>query len=237
MENKNAKYLKYALGEIVLVVIGILIALQVNEWNSERQKAKTEISYLREIKTNLEDDLSEIENVKRFNGKKAKAIDTVFKIFQQSSDPTIYVPMISDQMYTLTEFDVFVPNRIAFDNMVSSESIDLINNKELRNSLSIYYKKDFSSSTQERVKELTRNFTDYAGEVLLNRHTIKNLTNYDSNIRQMSEVSLHDDEVLYSSLFSMFMIIDGHNNLLDITEKEIKDLLALLELNLNNLDD
>ena len=40
MENKTGKYLKYAIGEIVLVVIGILIALQVNNWNENR---KTEI--------------------------------------------------------------------------------------------------------------------------------------------------------------------------------------------------
>lgn len=38
-ENKTGKYLKYAIGEIVLVVIGILIALQINNWNEER-KAK-----------------------------------------------------------------------------------------------------------------------------------------------------------------------------------------------------
>ena len=36
MENKTDKYLKYALGEIVLVVIGILIALQINNWNEDR---------------------------------------------------------------------------------------------------------------------------------------------------------------------------------------------------------
>ena len=33
MENKTSKYLKYAIGEILLVVIGILIALQINNWN------------------------------------------------------------------------------------------------------------------------------------------------------------------------------------------------------------
>jgi len=36
-KNKTGKYLKYAIGEIVLVVIGILIALQINNWNEERK--------------------------------------------------------------------------------------------------------------------------------------------------------------------------------------------------------
>ena len=38
MENKTGKYLKYAIGEIVLVVIGILIALQLNAWKEEIQE-------------------------------------------------------------------------------------------------------------------------------------------------------------------------------------------------------
>ena len=35
-QNKTSKYFKYAIGEIVLVVIGILIALTINNWNTER---------------------------------------------------------------------------------------------------------------------------------------------------------------------------------------------------------
>tara|TARA_B100000508_G_scaffold107348_1_gene85427 strand:- start:44 stop:181 length:138 start_codon:yes stop_codon:yes gene_type:complete len=37
MENKTSKYFKYAIGEIILVVIGILIALQINNWNELRK--------------------------------------------------------------------------------------------------------------------------------------------------------------------------------------------------------
>ena len=38
-ENKVTAYLRYAIGEIILVVIGILIALQINNWNERRKKA------------------------------------------------------------------------------------------------------------------------------------------------------------------------------------------------------
>ena len=41
MENKTGKYFKYALGEIILVVIGILIALQINNWNEDRKEMGT----------------------------------------------------------------------------------------------------------------------------------------------------------------------------------------------------
>jgi len=39
-KNKTGRYLKYAIGEIVLVMIGILLALQVNTWNQKRQQKK-----------------------------------------------------------------------------------------------------------------------------------------------------------------------------------------------------
>jgi len=53
MENKTSKYFKYAIGEIVLVVIGILIALQINNWNELRKERKLEVVVLNDIKDNI----------------------------------------------------------------------------------------------------------------------------------------------------------------------------------------
>ena len=53
-ENKFSKYLIYAIGEIILVVIGILIALQVNNWNQNRIDSKIEKQLLTELLENLE---------------------------------------------------------------------------------------------------------------------------------------------------------------------------------------
>ncbi|OIQ40995.1 MAG: hypothetical protein BM563_02245 [Bacteroidetes bacterium MedPE-SWsnd-G1] len=49
MENKTGKYLKYAIGEIVLVVIGILIALQINNWNNNKKSNAAETKLLKEL--------------------------------------------------------------------------------------------------------------------------------------------------------------------------------------------
>ena len=62
-ENKFSKYLLYALGEIVLVVIGILIALQINTWNEERKDKATGDLYLSDIKQDLENDLDQMEGL------------------------------------------------------------------------------------------------------------------------------------------------------------------------------
>ena len=55
--NRFYNYLKYALGEIMLVVLGILIALQINNWNEERKSQKRIVSFFIEIQNNLEQDI------------------------------------------------------------------------------------------------------------------------------------------------------------------------------------
>ena len=49
MENKTSKYFKYAIGEIILVIIGILIAIQINNWNENRLNNKKLKSYLKKL--------------------------------------------------------------------------------------------------------------------------------------------------------------------------------------------
>ena len=50
-KNKTGKYFKYAIGEIVLVVIGIIIALQINNWNENRTKLKEEQNIIFNLNT------------------------------------------------------------------------------------------------------------------------------------------------------------------------------------------
>ena len=62
-ENRFSKYLIYALGEIILVVIGILIALQINTWNEERKDKATGDQYLADIRQDLENDLDQMKGI------------------------------------------------------------------------------------------------------------------------------------------------------------------------------
>lgn len=72
--NQTGKYLKYAIGEIILVVIGILIALQINNWNEDRKtKAKT-LNYLVNLKEALNDDIASFESNLILNKTRLKGI-------------------------------------------------------------------------------------------------------------------------------------------------------------------
>ena len=61
---KTSKYLKYAIGEIILVVIGILIALSINNWNEERKTNRQLQGYLSSIAKNIQSDTLEINIIK-----------------------------------------------------------------------------------------------------------------------------------------------------------------------------
>jgi len=63
-DNKPLKYARYAIGEIVLVVIGILIALQVNNWNEERKGKIEEIKLIRNINQEFTHNLRNLDSVK-----------------------------------------------------------------------------------------------------------------------------------------------------------------------------
>ena len=63
-DNKPLKYMRYAIGEIVLVVIGILIALQINTWNEQRKNKIKIISFFKEVQSDLLKDISNIEETR-----------------------------------------------------------------------------------------------------------------------------------------------------------------------------
>jgi hypothetical protein len=61
-KNTTGKYFKYAIGEIVLVVIGILIALSINNWNENRKDEKRIDAFIQKLKTQTENNITKIEN-------------------------------------------------------------------------------------------------------------------------------------------------------------------------------
>ncbi len=82
-ENKFSKYLIYAIGEIVLVVIGILIALQINNWNEVRKFKNLEIVTLIEIQKGLNQALKENERAEKANMKTIESYKILLEHFDK----------------------------------------------------------------------------------------------------------------------------------------------------------
>ncbi len=133
-ENKAVEYLKYALGEIILVVIGILIALQINTWNNKRIANIEMKSYLQSIKEDLITDTTEfniyINFYKRILANKKKLLSlTQFDNISNDSLADLITPHGATNTLTTTTF-----------NKITNLGItDISNNDSLSRKIYDYY--------------------------------------------------------------------------------------------------
>ena len=123
-EGKTTKYFKYAIGEIVLVVIGILIALQINNWNENRILENQELDILKALVIGLKKDNEDLKfNAKSLTTSLASA-NTIIKAIE-IDEP--YRVSIADY-FGIAMFPVqFVYSTSAFETL-KSKGIDLIKN-------------------------------------------------------------------------------------------------------------
>lgn len=133
-EGKTANYLKYAIGEIVLVMIGILLALQVNNWNETRKvnTFKTEILLL--IAQNLERD-SILLSLERYKTQEALAYTDL--LLEQVALKN-YNDSLNHWMGKIISFERFKSQSSAFE-VLKSKGIEIISDNKLQLALISYY--------------------------------------------------------------------------------------------------
>ncbi len=128
---KTGKYFKYAIGEIILVVIGILIALQINNWNNNNKNVKKEKEYLQnvigDINTQRELVKAQIEHEKKMRLKCEKAISHI-------NTNSINTDSLNTYLVDLTR-KTFVIHNPTFQDLKSSGNILLIKDNVLRNNI------------------------------------------------------------------------------------------------------
>jgi len=133
-ENKTGKYLKYAIGEIILVVIGILIALSINNWNEEIKNRAFEKEILEQIRANLIKDKLTLESIQANIENAMSSTDKVLKSEWLTDERDSLKYWLSD----IVRFDRFQPLTNAYE-VAKSKGLDLISNKELRFVIGAYY--------------------------------------------------------------------------------------------------
>ena len=144
-ENKFSKYLLYAIGEIILVVIGILIALQLNNWNDHIKNAESELSYYNRILDDFEMDKQVIVQSLE---KADKRIDTSKELLLELHSGTKSKNYLLNKFLIAIRGDVFVVRNVTFKDLISSGNIKLLTDIELKNSLIQYYSELENVQTQ-----------------------------------------------------------------------------------------
>ncbi len=144
-DNKIIHYLKYAFGEIVLVVIGILIALQINNRNEINKLHRRELSLLSELKTNLEINIANLENDIKKQTKSVKSFNYILNL------PNSNLPYSDSIPGYLADIE-FAPDVIlvssAFQTLKSS-GLELIQSDSLRIEIVNLFEVDYPKLMQE----------------------------------------------------------------------------------------
>jgi hypothetical protein len=131
-ENKFSKYLLYAIGEIILVVIGILIALQINNWNENRKTRNSEQQYLLALKEEFsfnKDELKSIMNRNNLN------FDYALKILDNTGpeNPEITEEEFGSLLVNSLSIEIqFDPNQGVIDEIINSGKLAIFSSKKLK---------------------------------------------------------------------------------------------------------
>lgn len=136
IKNENSKYFKYAIGEILLVVVGILIALQINNWNEDRKSTNKEIEILTDFKSGLEFDLLQLDSILDHYDR-AKASLNIILDHLENDLP--YADSLAVHFFNSTLiYDSGGLTDGVFETLKST-SFDLISNKEIRDLIIFVY--------------------------------------------------------------------------------------------------
>tara|TARA_R110002073_G_scaffold319700_1_gene494486 strand:- start:16798 stop:17511 length:714 start_codon:yes stop_codon:yes gene_type:complete len=213
MENNMGKYFKYAIGEIVLVVIGILIALSINNWNEKKKLRKEETKLLITLQNEIEANLET-------NAQTISSNDTIFNQssrFLKKNKPNEKYDynigeIISALGYNTNKFDTSILNEILGTNSRALISDDKLLH-QLRELKRAY---DNSNKTQFYVDEFWNNkVTDFFTKSGLGIYiaNIKIDTNYDLNLE------------LNKEFFALLGIMNGYQRSLKYSREDLKQTL------------
>lgn len=243
---KTSKYLKYAIGEIILVVIGILIALQINNWNEFNKERENEKIILNEIRENLKFDLEDFEsNIANLQNKIISA-KTLLKIIDNKSD---YNDSIGYFFYYLKTYPHF-SNKSNGYNLLQSKGLDIIQNDSIRKRITdlyedrykylITYEKeriDYNNSLENKVspyygtrtlpKDKLPNELIIKGSVntLLEFGFFRNIRNYDLLIKDKELHGIIKDIETWATILGAI-----HNSV----RNDVLELIKHIEIELNS---
>ncbi len=130
-EGKTSKYLKYAIGEIILVVIGILIALQVNQWNEQRKLASQERELLINLRGEFQDNLKDLDSIAVEVDKVIFSLETVFDRF--APEPSEYpIDSLDILLSKALASPSWKPSEYLLNNLNNSGSIANLKSERLK---------------------------------------------------------------------------------------------------------
>ncbi|TYA59668.1 hypothetical protein [Formosa maritima] len=147
-QNKTRKYFKYAIGEIILVVVGILIALQINTWNQDIINTSNEQNYLVGLKNDLEKQINAFNGSVEFGNIIIDIGESTLEDFSLTGN-LLQIDSINSKLSKMM-YSLSYPNiETTFNELNTTGQLNLIKEKSLRSKIIKYYQN--SESNKESV--------------------------------------------------------------------------------------
>ena len=128
-DNKTGKYIKYAIGEIILVVFGILIALSINNQNQERINRTEEQNYYKNINRQLIEDKGGISGNIKYNNNFFQQYKYAIQVIEKNDRSKI--DSLAQIVINLLKFSDFHRQSNIYETMVNSGEIKLLKNRQI----------------------------------------------------------------------------------------------------------
>jgi len=198
---KFSRYIAYGTGEIVLVVIGILIALQINTWSNQQQEHKQEVYILHRLSADLNKDISNLEIRTKWVKKRLSDIDTIAKMLENpdKSDKEKFLALQTNLMID----NYFVPSRGTYDEGISSGKLNYIKNDSLRESIFNYYRAISNKRDNDNVQYKVTNeliLPLFVEEVGATKSMIKSYLKADNQLPELDLNKLAKSKKYYQLL-------------------------------------
>lgn len=167
MENKTSKYFKYAIGEILLVVIGILIAVQINTWNEHRKTKSNEIKTLTQLNVDLRENYKEITVIHELMLLSNKSGQQMLDYLNTSNQVT---DSLKYWVESFSNTNIFNNANTTYKNLENSND-NIISNDSIRLQITLMYELDFANIHRREKMFYEDYLPNYQEELLKNFKT------------------------------------------------------------------
>jgi uncharacterized protein DUF6090 len=222
----NSKYLKYAIGEIALVAVGILLAVQINQWNTARANSGKEKDILAQIHAEFLENKVQLDMVVAQHQLSFDAVSELIGLFP-INPAKMDTTRIAELMWECDLTYTFNPSEGSINALISTSSFDLIKNESLRikliqwNDMALDYREEEILAKEFRMTQMTpffmKNF-EYTEAFIGEK------TNYEAL------TYLEFEGLLRVRLETLGGILDSNENELDNVRNAIDKIITLTAL-------
>jgi hypothetical protein len=228
-KNKTTQYFKYAIGEIILVVIGILIALQINNWNQNRIQNQNEIKFLKGIQNEFKLNKVYLDSTSKLNTEALKTGKLIMGLINQDIE-TLEQINTDSLIFQVFEYGGFEISENTVLEVMQVGQLQNLQNEKLK---SFILEWSQEKTRIERTRETLTRKSEYLIEYLMTRYPIKNIDQYGV-LAWENDSEIEVNKYLIFRDLEFENIVDDFLYNLSSYQIRIKDILVVIDGILKN---